>query len=120
MNFKAQPYLSKQCGQTCVAMITGKSIEDVCNEINKEYTTNIYTDLQKYLNNNGYKTFVAYGDFQFSEVPNNSIIRLNKPDDSGHFVVKNENGIIYDPSVGIVQKYMSYYTITHYLKFEKE
>ena len=80
MNFKAQPYLSKQCGQTCIAMIIGKSVEDVCSEMEKEYTTNIYTDLQNCLNNNGYKTFVAYGDFQFSEVPNNSIIRLNKPD----------------------------------------
>lgn len=120
MNFKAQPYLSKQCGQTCIAMITGKSVEDVCSEMEKEYTTNIYTDLQSCLKNNGFKTFVAYGDFQFSEVPNNSIIRLNKPDNSGHFVLKTEKGIIYDPSVGIVQEYMSYYSISHYLKFEKE
>lgn len=119
--FKAQPYLSKQCGQTVLAMITGNTIEEVCKEIDKEYTTGIYTDLKPYLDNKGYKTTITYGEgFNINKVPNNSIIRFKKPDESGHFVLKNENGEIYDPAVGIVKAYLNHYTISHYLRFEKK
>lgn len=117
--FKAQPYLSKKCGQACIAMITGKSIAEICKEIGKEYTTNIYTDLQEYLKSKGYKTLVAYGEMEIEEVPNNSIVRLNKPDHSGHFILKTATGTIFDPAIGIVKKYMNHSTISHYLYFRK-
>lgn len=119
--FKAQPYLSKKCGQTVLAMITGNSIEEVCKEIDKKYTTGIYTDLKPYLDNKGYKTTITYGEeVNINEVPNNSIIRFKKPDESGHFVLKNEIGEIYDPAVGVVKAYLNHYTISHHLRFEKK
>ncbi|TDQ22760.1 hypothetical protein [Tenacibaculum caenipelagi] len=117
--FKAQPYLSKKCGQTCLAMITGKSIEEICKELGKEYYTNIVNDLQAYLEENGYKTLLSNGSFEVKNVPNNSIIRLEKLDESGHFIIKNEIGKIYDPNIGIVEKYMNDTKITHYLNFVK-
>ena len=119
MKFKSQPYLSKQCGQSCIAMITGKKIKKICKEIGKEYTTDIYGDLKPYLDKNGYTTSITYGSIEINEVPNNSIIRLKKPDNSGHFVLKTTEGKIYDPSIGIVEKYMNQTTISHYLNFQK-
>lgn len=118
IKFIPQPYLSKQCGQTCLSMITGEDIENICKEIDNYYTTNIYTNLQEYLNKD-FKTLVAYGKFNMEEVPNNSIVRLNKPDNSGHFILKTEEGKLFDPSVGIVEKYLNHTTITHYLTFKK-
>ncbi|CAL2095516.1 conserved protein of unknown function [Tenacibaculum sp. 190524A02b] len=117
--FVRQPYLSKQCGQSCLSMITGDSIELIVEKLGKEYTTYIQDDLENYLKEKGYKTFIVVGDFSMKEVPNNSIVRLKKPDNSGHFILKNENGILLDPSVGIVQEYIGVYEISHYLKFEK-
>ncbi len=119
INFIPQPYLSKQCGQTCLAMITGKSIEDICKEIGSIYTTNIYNDLQKYLNKKDYKTVVVFGDLTMEEVPNNSIIRLSKPCGGGHFVLKSDNEIL-DPSIGKIKEYLNEYKISHYLKFEEK
>lgn len=118
--FKAQPYLSKKCGQTCLAMITGKEVNEICKELEKEYYTSITPDLQNYLESNGYKTILSTGNFDFNDVPKDSIIRLQKPDGSGHFVLKNTDGKVYDPNIGIVEKYMSYYEISHYLNYEKK
>ena len=118
--FQAQPFRSTQCGQTCVAMITGNSIEEVCKKMEKQYYTNLQTDLKKYLDSNGYKTLLCVGEVKINEVPNNSIIRFNKPDETGHFALKNEIGEIYDPAVGIVKAYLNHYTISHYLQFEKK
>lgn len=120
INFQAQPFRSAQCGQTCVAMITGNSIEEVCNKMKKQYYTNLQSDIKKYLDDSGYKTLLCVGEVELNEVPNNSIIRFNKPDDSGHFVLKNETGEIYDPAVGVVKAYLNHYTISHHLRFEKK
>ncbi|XRE42359.1 hypothetical protein ACIVBQ_000563 [Tenacibaculum discolor] len=118
LEFKAQLYLSKKCGQTCLAMITGKEVDEICKELSKDYYTNLTSDLQTYLENSGFKTTLYTGPFDFTDILSNSVIRLQKPDGSGHFVLKNTDGKIYDPKIGVVEKYMSYYTITHYLNFE--
>ncbi len=113
-----QPYLSKKCGQACLAMITGKSVEEISKELKKEYTTNIREDLQKYLEDNGFVTELKQGCIKMKEIPKNSIVRLNKPDNSGHFIIKNEVGKLLDPNVGTVEEYsQDRYTITHYLTF---
>ena len=66
-------------------------------------------------NNNVNKNYIE----NYIEVPNNSIIRLKKPDSSGHFVLKTSEGKLFDPSVGIVEKYLNHTTISHYLNFKK-
>ncbi|CAL2084907.1 hypothetical protein [Tenacibaculum sp. 190524A02b] len=118
VEYKRQPYLSKQCGQTCLSMITGKSIDQICKEIGKEYTTNIYTDLQEFLNKNNYKAVVSYGDFNLEEIPNESIIRFKKPCGGGHYVLKVDD-VFLDPLVGEVKCYMNGYKVSHYLSYKE-
>lgn len=121
MKYKSQPYLSKQCGQTCLAMITGKSIKKICKELNNFYTTNIYTELQEYLNDNGYRALVTYDKdgIGWNEVLNDSIIRLKKPCGAGHFIIKYNNEY-YDPATGIVKTFKKDYIITHYLHYDRK
>ncbi len=119
VEFKPQPYKSYKCGQACLAMITGLSIEQICNELNKEYSTNIISDLKKLLDTKGYKTFVVYGEFETCEVPNNSIIRFEKPCKGGHFILKVD-GKLLDPEIGEVKKYMNHYKVIQYLNFKKK
>lgn len=118
MNFIQQPYKSNHCGQTCLAMITSKTVEQVCNELSEEGTTHIETHLQPYLNTNDYKTRLVKGNsISFEEVPNQSIIRLCYPSGGGHFIIKL-NGKYLDPQIGLIDKIMiNYVKITHYLTF---
>ena len=119
IQFIAKQFRSKKCGQTCLSMITGKNVEDICNELGKFLVTNMVTDLQVYLNNNGYKTRIVHGvKIQRNEIPNNSIVRLCFPDGTGHFVVKFKNKF-YDPDIGIVKKYLANVRYTDYLTFKK-
>lgn len=118
--FIPQPYKSMQCGQTCLAMITGKTIDEICDELGKKWTTYVQSDIQNYLDRNGYKTRLIQGkNISFDEVPNNSIIRVCFPSENGHVVVKHENKY-YDPAVGIIDQMLAYVEITHYLTFEKK
>ncbi|CAL2094701.1 hypothetical protein [Tenacibaculum sp. 190524A02b] len=117
--FVKQGYLTKQCGQACLSMVTREPKEMIVKNLDKEYYTGIHDDLQKYLDERNYKTLLAVGNFQMEEVPNNSIVRLKKPDNTGHFILKDENGLLLDPNVGIVKLYLNDYKVSHYLKFEK-
>lgn len=120
MNFITQPYRSMQCGQTCLAMITGKNVDEICEELGKHWSTSIDTDLMSYLNRSQYKTRLVKGScITFEEIPNNSIIRLCYPSESGHFIVKTK-GKYYDPSVGIIEEIKAHVKITHYLTFEEK
>lgn len=116
MDYKQQRYRSKQCGQTCLAMITGKSIEEVCKDMNKYRRTSLYGDLDKYLEGQGFKVTRHSGEVEFSEVPDNSIVRVVYPNKGSHFLVKYK-GLYYDPAVGVVERYNKYVEITHYIKF---
>ncbi|CAL2104612.1 hypothetical protein [Tenacibaculum sp. 190130A14a] len=117
--FIAQPYHSMQCGQACLAMITQSSLLEVIQETGKHWSTHIKNDLQKFLDKRGYTTaLVEKMDVDFQEIPNNSIVRICYPNETGHFVVKADN-VFYDPSVGIVQTYQCYVKITHYLTYAK-
>lgn len=119
INFIEQPYHSQKCGQTCLAMITGISIDEICREIGKDWLTSLDGDLQSFLNKKGYETRMISGkNLKFKEIKNNSIIRVCYPNGNGHFVIKSANKI-YDPSVGIIQEMIAYIKITHYLTFEK-
>lgn len=119
INFIEQPYHSQKCGQTCLSMITGSSIDEICKSLGKDWLTSIESDLQHFLNSNGYSTRLTSGrNLQFKEVANNSIIRVCYPNGNGHFVLKKDNKI-FDPSVGIIEEMLAYVKITHYLTFEK-
>ncbi|MCF2875419.1 MULTISPECIES: hypothetical protein [unclassified Tenacibaculum] len=122
-NFQAQPFRSSQCGQSCVAMITGKSLEEIINEFDKIYSVCIYNDIKPYLDKNGFRTSITYCDLPLNEInsiPNSSIIRFGKPDTTGHFIIKTDKGKLFDPFTGIVEEYLNHYTISHYLQFEKK
>lgn len=118
--FKEQPYKSMQCGQTCLSMITGKSIDEICEELGKFWTTHLDSDLQSFLERNGYKTkLVGSGKIEFDEIPNDSLVRICFPSGNGHIIIKHDDKY-YDPSVGIVQQMLAYVRVTHYLTFKKE
>jgi len=120
MNHVTQPFNSKKCGQSCLSMITGNSLEEICKDLGKDGTTNIDNDIMKYLNRQGYKTRLIKGyDITYSEIPDSSIIRLSYPTENGHFIVKHK-GKYYDPAVGIIQEIKSHTKITHYLTFENQ
>ena len=119
IKFIEQPYHSQKCGQTCLSMITGKSIEEICKILGKDWLTSLDNDIQTYLDRNGYCTqLISSKNLSFKETPNNSIIRVCYPNGNGHFVLKL-NDKIYDPSVGIIYQMLAYIKITHYLTFEK-
>ncbi len=119
MDFIKQPYKSLKCGQTCLAMITGFSIESVCKKLSNYWTTNIYDDLQPFLNNNGYTSKVVKAlNIEFSQIPNNSILFYKYPSGNGHFVTKH-NDQIYDPNYGIVNAIDVNARITTYLEYSK-
>lgn len=118
LTFVAQPFHSMQCGQACLAMITGKSIEKICNELGKHWSTSIDSDMMPYLTNLGFKTRLVKGsDIDFTEVPNNSIIRIAYPNEKGHFIIKN-NDKFYDPSIGVLTQILANRKITHYLTYK--
>ncbi len=118
IKFLNQPYCSKKCGQTCLAMITGKTLEQVCSELDKYWETSISDDLQPYLENNGYKTkLVKSNKLTFEDSPNNSIIRMCFENGSGHFIVKANNKY-YEPTRGIIEQLIGHFRVTHYLSFE--
>ncbi|CAM1374369.1 Protein of unknown function [Tenacibaculum litopenaei] len=120
IQFIPQPFRSVQCGQTCLAMIVGKTVEEVCNSLGRIYYTNLNPDLKSFLQDNGYRTLMATGPFEISEVPSHSIMRMEKPDTSGHFVIKIDEKKVFDPAVGVVSEYLNHYKISHYLSFWKD
>ena len=122
MEYKSQKYGSKQCGQACLAMITGMSINEVCNLLGKSETTNFLTDLKPFLQEQGYETHYLKVR-TFDQIPNNSIVLLEFPNEKdaekGHFCIKFRNQY-YDPAVGIIKKYEPSNRLPHsYLKFTK-
>lgn len=121
MKYLKQPYRSKKCGQTCLAMILNKSIDEVCKMLNNKYrSTCIYKDLAVCLELNGYKVTKHYKrGLKQEEIPNNSVIRVQFPNKNGHFIVKVDNEY-YDPSVGIVKYLNEDRLITHYINYEKQ
>ena len=119
MKFIEQPYHSKKCGQACLAMITGKTVEEICSALENNWSTSMDRDIQRYLNRNDFSTSITYNHkLSFEKIPNNSIIRVCYPNEAAHFVVKHKDKI-YDPSVGIIDQMLAYVKITHYLTYEK-
>lgn len=118
IEYKQQRYRSKQCGQTCLAMVTGKDVKEVCKDMNKYRSTQLYGDLDKYLKREGYEVTRHSGVVNPDEVPNNSIIRFVFPNGGGHFVVKSEDKY-YDPAIGVVLEFNDYRKITHYINYKK-
>lgn len=121
-DYPVQPVLSKQCGQACAALITKKPIDLVCKEMDKVFSTNIYTDLVPYIRAQGFEIAVTAtlgSGITLDKVPNDSLIRLQKNDGGGHFVVKRDN-IYIDPSGEIVLAYSEKkYKLSHYAPFKK-
>lgn len=119
IKFIPQPYNSKLCGQTCLSMITKESIEDICKDIGKDWDTDVFLDWMPYLNRKGYRTRIIHGkDISFNEVPNGSIIRITRINNTSHAILKH-NDKYYDPLIGIIDEFLNHDKITHYLTFNK-
>ncbi|PKH51414.1 hypothetical protein CXF68_12305 [Tenacibaculum sp. Bg11-29] len=119
IKFIEQPYHSKKCGQACLSMVTGKSIDEVCTILGKKWSTCIESDLQTLLNKEGYKTtLIRASGMKLKAIPNNSIVLLSYPNETRHFVLKSADKI-YDPSVGVIDQMLAYIEVLHYLTFEK-
>lgn len=118
-----QAYLSKQCGHACLSYITGVSIKKIIKELDKEYYLNIYEDLSKFLIKKGFNGDVVHThktDITLNDVPNNSLIRLNKPCGGGHFVIK-KYGVYLDPNGEVILRYdPRKYQLTHYINYENK
>ncbi|MGG8495949.1 hypothetical protein ACQY1Q_06010 [Tenacibaculum sp. TC6] len=118
--YVSQGYNTKLCGQTVLSMIIGKPTEQICKELQKDGTTNIIKDLKPYLEKNGFDT--EYKKVRtFKDIPNNSIVLLEFPDESqsGHYTLKINN-VYYDPAVGILKNYNEETRLPHsFLKFKK-
>lgn len=120
ITYKQQRYRSKQCGQACLAMILGISIDEAIKLLNnKKKSTSLYDDLAVALERHGYEVKKHTGEVDWDEVPDNSIIRVVFPTKAGHFIIKHR-GKYYDPAIGIVEGYNDYRKITHYITFKKE
>ncbi len=120
MKFLNQPFASMQCAQTCLAMILDMSVEDVCNEMDEHWSTSFEYDTEPYLNGKGYKTsLVKTRNLKFEDVPNHSLIRICRPDESGHVLIKYEDKY-YDPAIGIIEKPIGHFKVTHYITYKKE
>ncbi|CAL2104577.1 protein of unknown function [Tenacibaculum sp. 190130A14a] len=120
IKFKQQPFSSMLCGQTCLSMITGESIEDISKELGKDWETDIYEHIMPFLSKRNYNVrAIKVFDITFEEVPNESIILFRYPNGNGHFVIKH-NDRYFDPAIGIVNQYLANRKITNYLTFEKK
>ncbi|SED21689.1 hypothetical protein SAMN04489761_4656 [Tenacibaculum sp. MAR_2009_124] len=120
ITFIPQPFNSMLCGQACLAMIMGKTINEICKDLGKDWSTCIQSDIMPFLNRNGYKTRLIKGvDIDFDEVPNSSIIRIAYPNEKAHFIIKSETKYI-DPDYGIIQEVKANRKITHYLTYAKK
>jgi hypothetical protein len=127
MKFVSQGYDTKLCGQACLAMITGKSLGAICDELNNFSGTSLENDLMPYLEptmkNVELSRVTRYGlKITLEHIPNNSIILLSSPNwngKNGHFIIK-QNDLYYNPEVGILTEIdMSYRKVESYLTFMK-
>ncbi len=119
IKFIKQPYRSKKCGQTCLAMILDRPVDVICKEMNKYRTTDLYKDVAEKLIREGYEVKKVRRGAAFEDVPNNSVLRIQFPSGNGHFVIKHD-GKYYDPATGIVEDYKdTYRTVTAYFTFKK-
>lgn len=103
IEYKQQNLGDKTCGQTCLAMITGSTVENICTIINKKGGTR-NTDVVKVLKyfNIAY-TYKRGKDFR--KIPNNSLIKIGfKNYTNTHFIIKTKD-IYYDPDWEIIKEY---------------
>lgn len=95
-----QPDNSRLCGQTCLAMILGITIEEAIREFGHDGCTHIY-ELEEVLTNHQYSTTRVAGA-NFSR----GICRLRSTANKkwSHFAVMWD-GVLYDPWLGIKPDY---------------
>ena len=121
-DYPVQEVLSKQCGQTCAEFITGIPTKKICDALDNNYSTNIFTELVPFIRKQGFDIYIVYAyesHLSFDDIPDDSLIRLHKNDGGGHFVVK-KNGVYVDPSGEIVLSYSEKkFKVSHYAPFKK-
>lgn len=121
MKMIIQPYGSMRCGQTCLAMVTDSTVDEVCKEMDKYEETLVLTDISHHLHKKGYFTRHIYNNSEltFDDIPDNSIIRGVNRNGRGHYVVKHK-GKYYDPAIGIVEEYLNEFRPTNYIEYRCE
>lgn len=114
-----QPYQSNLCGQTCVAMVVGRKIEDVIAIIGRGKTRT--SDLKKALNMfDFYCSDRAERIRKEQSLPQLAIARLHYTGiKESHWTVICE-GKFYDPAYGITDKYPDGVYATSFLRINKE
>jgi len=117
VEYLSQPPASNLCGQTCVAMLAGVTINDVASFLGTEGCTN-WWHLIKTLRNFGIECadrMVRYRPSQ--ELPTVCIVRIHFADvkNLSHYIVFY-NDRWHDPDGGITQKLSSHIRVTSYLE----
>lgn len=120
MKFLNQPFRSMMCAQTCLAMILDKTVEEVCNDMNEHWSTSFEYDTLPYLESKGYEArCIKSRNLTFDEIPNDSLVRICRPDESGHVMIKH-NDKYYDPAIGIIEQPIGHFRVTHYITYKKQ
>ena len=106
MKLIEQKHGSSQCGQCCLAMVTGHSLQQVISNLGKWRSTTS-KDLCSYIieHYNNESEIVDHKFQPFETVPSRSTIYFEYPKSGGHFIVKY-NDEYYDP-LGRISSYLS-------------
>lgn len=100
-----QPLGSKQCGQTCVAMLLGIPLNDVINEIGKEGVTTT-KDLVTILHTHGFETSGRRERIgKSTKLPDTCILSMKIEGQSNWHWVLYVNGKYLDPDEGPLSRY---------------
>lgn len=93
-----QPTGSKLCGQACVAMILGITLEQSIIQIGKRGCTNT-KDLVKIINRHQPTKFRLTKVSKHQPIPTTGLLKV-KWDIKGSHWVLTDNGFVYDPIIG--------------------
>lgn len=97
-----QPTNSKVCGQTCIAMVLGISLEEAIKLYGHRKATS-FNDHKVILERFGYTLgeFIKIDNRKGFDLPDLCLVRIVKANNKvGHFII-HDNGKFYDPSRGV-------------------
>lgn len=102
IRYVAQPPDANCCAQSCCAMLAGISLEAACEEFGHSHSS--YTwEVVRFLRNHGFECPDRLKPVGKKHLPGLCILKLRLGELSmGHVVVYN-NGVVFDPSVGLLR-----------------
>jgi len=104
INYIRQPEGSNLCGQACVAMLTGKSLEEAIAAVGTKGRTSLTGNIKCSLERAGVKLSDCIRLSKNSPLPDFCLIRMRNSNQIGkrtsHLIIYHK-GTIYDPAMGV-------------------